>query len=122
MIKNPRAPLPPLGSQLNPLINIGSTQSQRRTFYISPIQLGCSIRNVQLHIGNVMPYKWRVCDVLGWHPETREGATLTRIRVQYSPSNPTEERAYLFGGLSRDLHSSIVYLSQDSTRSNDSLS
>jgi len=50
-----------------------------------------------------MPIKWSVCRNFKWRPETREGATLTPILVD------KEQRLYMFGGLSRVLHSSMSY-------------
>jgi len=55
-----------------------------------------------------MPSKFRMILVRGRRPETREGATLTKILVKYGPSH-SEERIYLFGGLSRDLLSTLSY-------------
>lgn len=62
----------------------------------------------------VLPFQWRLCEITGWRPETREGATFTRARVQTKVG--TEDRAYLFGGLSRDLHSATTYLSFSPTK------
>ncbi len=59
-----------------------------------------------------MPFRWRLCEITGWRPEAREGATLTRLRVQTRAG--TEERAYLFGGLSRELYSAVDCLAHDS--------
>ena len=64
-----------------------------------------------------MPVKWRACDVRGWRPETREGATLTTIAVQKFGVGTDEERVYLFGGLSRGLHSTVAYLVFDNIKS-----
>jgi hypothetical protein len=58
------------------------------------------------------PHKWRDGAVRGAHPETREGASLTTLYVPITPSY-VEERVYLFGGLSRDLYSSLYYLRLD---------
>ena len=63
-----------------------------------------------------MPYKWRMCEIPGWRPETREGATFTKLNVR-GAGGAVEERSYLFGGLSRDLHYTIVYLTLDSSKS-----
>eukprot|EP01022_Parablepharisma_sp_SALTPOND_P026623 TRINITY_DN644_c0_g1_i1.p2 TRINITY_DN644_c0_g1~~TRINITY_DN644_c0_g1_i1.p2 ORF type:complete len:469 (+),score=15.56 TRINITY_DN644_c0_g1_i1:1707-3113(+) len=63
-----------------------------------------------VNLSAMLPYKWRVCETPEWRPETREGGTLTVLKVHH------ELRAYLFGGLSRDLHSSIVYLTADTSK------
>eukprot|EP01022_Parablepharisma_sp_SALTPOND_P011682 TRINITY_DN1492_c0_g2_i1.p1 TRINITY_DN1492_c0_g2~~TRINITY_DN1492_c0_g2_i1.p1 ORF type:complete len:660 (+),score=34.59 TRINITY_DN1492_c0_g2_i1:57-1982(+) len=55
------------------------------------------------------PFKWRSCEVKGARPETREGGSFTRVLVPISPKN-FEERAYLFAGLSRDLHATLHYI------------
>ena len=71
----------------------------------SPISSNTSkISKGKIHL----PVKWQVCTVLGRRPETREGATLTKVAVKRSVTG-VEERVYLFGGLSRDLLSSLSY-------------
>lgn len=60
-----------------------------------------------------MPSRCRECEVHGWRPEAREGATLTAFPATKIGDKWIEERAYLFGGLSRDLYSSIAYLKVD---------
>jgi hypothetical protein len=57
-----------------------------------------------------MPYQWRICEIYGWRPEAREGATFTQVFVPRLGLAEPEERLYLFGGLSRDLHGAIGYL------------
>lgn len=59
------------------------------------------------------PVKWVEHDIRGDRPEAREGATLTSLYVLTENHGEQEERAYLFGGLSRDLHSDIEYVSYD---------
>ena len=56
-----------------------------------------------------MPFKWIECDVRGWRLETREGATFATVSVP-KPGGGEEEKAFLFGGLSRDLHGTISTL------------
>jgi len=62
------------------------------------------------NVNNYLPYRWRLCENFPWKPETREGATFTVIKIN------NETRAYLFGGLSRDMHCSIVYLTLSPTK------
>ena len=64
-----------------------------------------------------MPQLIRECESHGWRPEVREGATLTTMPSQKIGNAWIEERAYLFGGLSRDLFCSIAYVENDSSRS-----
>ena len=59
-----------------------------------------------------LPYRFRQFETKGWHNETREGATLTTLFTQ-TATGEREERAYLFGGLSRELHSSLSYMTED---------
>lgn len=61
-------------------------------------------------------FLWRIGETQGWRPETREGATFTTIKIQKNNNSGFEERAYLFGGLSRDLHYAIAYLTRDTGR------
>lgn len=63
-----------------------------------------------------MPVKWRICEARGYYPEAREGGTLTSIAIQKEGSKIEEERAYLFGGLSRDLHCSVAYFTFNATK------
>jgi hypothetical protein len=65
-----------------------------------------------------LPYRWRDVASKGWHSETCEGATLTTLRV-LKPSGDSELRAYLFGGLSRELHSSMAYMVENEQHSKD---
>eukprot|EP00826_Nyctotherus_ovalis_P045883 TRINITY_DN5119_c0_g1_i20.p1 TRINITY_DN5119_c0_g1~~TRINITY_DN5119_c0_g1_i20.p1 ORF type:complete len:460 (-),score=46.95 TRINITY_DN5119_c0_g1_i20:49-1428(-) len=55
-----------------------------------------------------MPNKWVLHEISGCRPETREGATLTRIGVSKADCS-VEERLYLFGGLGRGLLSVLSY-------------
>eukprot|EP01022_Parablepharisma_sp_SALTPOND_P009513 TRINITY_DN1394_c0_g1_i2.p1 TRINITY_DN1394_c0_g1~~TRINITY_DN1394_c0_g1_i2.p1 ORF type:complete len:472 (-),score=24.31 TRINITY_DN1394_c0_g1_i2:3555-4970(-) len=64
-----------------------------------------------------MPIAWRKCFTHGWRPEAREGATLTTIFVPNETNGILEERAYLFGGLSRTIYASLGYLSLNSQKS-----
>lgn len=64
-----------------------------------------------------MPNRWRDCYIHGRRPETREGGSFTTLFIPISP-HVVEERAYLFGGLSRDLHSSLSYLRTAASDSN----
>lgn len=55
-----------------------------------------------------MPNKWVLHEISGCRPETREGATLTRIGICKADCS-VEERLYLFGGLGRGLLSVLSY-------------
>ncbi len=55
-----------------------------------------------------LAYRWTLRDLHGTHTESREGATLVTLLVPVG--HTTEERAYLFGGLSRDIFSTLVCL------------
>lgn len=65
-----------------------------------------------------MPVRWKEYEIRGWRPEAREGATFTTLFVTGGVHGESEERAYLFGGLSRDLHSAIAYLTFDISKCN----
>ena len=75
------------------------------------------LTNIISNMSVPMPIKWRDCDVRGWRPETREGATLTVVSISKLPGGVEEEKAYLFGGLSRDLHSTVACLTNDNYKS-----
>ena len=60
-----------------------------------------------------MPSKCKECTVYGWRPEAREGAKLITIPAHKESDKRIEERTYMFGGLSRDLHSEISYITFD---------
>jgi hypothetical protein len=64
-----------------------------------------------------MPVRWRECEVKGWRPEAREGATLTTLWVPKEKGPGYEERVYLYGGLSRDILCTIGYLTNNATKS-----
>jgi len=61
-----------------------------------------------------LPYKWLNIEVHGDRPETREGGTLTTI-CTINSNKINDQKCYLFGGLSRDLYSTIHCLKSDST-------
>lgn len=60
-----------------------------------------------------MPYRCKECKVYGWKPEAREGAKLITIPGRRDINGWTEERTYMFGGLSRDLYSEISCVTFD---------
>lgn len=57
-----------------------------------------------------LPYQCKECSVYGWRPETREGATLTTVPAHFWKGRWTEERTYMFGGLSRSLYSEVSHI------------
>ncbi len=97
----PRATLPTLASYNSPADSAQSGASPEAT---------PSVVITRAYVPT--PIAWRKCVVKGSRPETKEGATLTRVSVKLS-SYAVEERLYLFGGLSRDLHASLLYFKAD---------
>jgi len=71
------------------------------------------ITNIEPTINIPMPIRWKELNIKGYRPETREGATFVNITFPKKNGGGEEERAYLFGGLSRDLHGSIASLKYD---------
>ena len=55
------------------------------------------------------PVRWRLGDLRGWRPETREGGTMTTLSCYNPLSGAEEERAYLLGGLGRILQCVVAY-------------
>jgi len=55
------------------------------------------------------PYKWKEIVAGGYHNESREGGKMVKVSV-LNQNGEKEDRIYLFGGLSRDLQSTLSYL------------